>query len=68
MVLPDLEEDVFVGSGGNPVASNNWRSSKAYDNGDRGNYTDRGPTGGDRGGYRPRGNRGGYGGNRGAYQ
>jgi len=68
MILPELEEDVFTGFGGNTGTSNNWRSGNAYDNGDKGAYNDRTPAGGDRGGYRGRGYRGSYGGNRGAYQ
>jgi len=68
MELPDLEEDVFTGFGGNATTSNNWRSNNANENGERGSYTERAPTSGDRGGYRGRGNRGNFGGNRGGYQ
>ena len=68
MELPDLEEDVFTGFGGNSGTSNNWRSSNAYENGEKGSYTDRATTGGDRGGYRGRGTRANFGGNRGGFQ
>ena len=32
MELPDLEEDVFTGFGGNTATSSNWRTNNAYEN------------------------------------